>query len=122
MNNDKIWKDQNDSLIVELNCKMLKINDLKAQLQDKIIANAEMYERLNALKGKSYKSSYSSLTLDAQNLEVPFRKSTRFVRDLEGNDLLSGTRYNLYTISLRESSSPTPICFMAKTSSTQAWL
>nr|GEW71408.1 integrase, catalytic region, zinc finger, CCHC-type, peptidase aspartic, catalytic [Tanacetum cinerariifolium] len=34
-----------------------------------------------------------------------------------------GTRgSNLYTISLQESSSPTPICFMAKASPTQAWL
>ncbi|GJS97699.1 glycoside hydrolase family 3 C-terminal domain-containing protein, partial [Tanacetum coccineum] len=51
-NNDKVWKNQNDSLIAELNWKMLEINDLKAQLQDKTIANAEMRERLNKLKGK----------------------------------------------------------------------
>ncbi|GJY36074.1 retrovirus-related pol polyprotein from transposon TNT 1-94 [Tanacetum coccineum] len=57
------------------------------------------------------------------DLEVAFRKSTCFVRDLQGNDLLTGTRgYDLYTIALQESSSPTPICFMAKASPTQAWL
>ncbi|GJV43664.1 integrase, catalytic region, zinc finger, CCHC-type containing protein [Tanacetum coccineum] len=40
-----------------------------------------------------------------------------------GNDLLTGTRgFDLYTISLQETSSPTPICFMAKASLTQAWL
>nr|GFB22974.1 integrase, catalytic region, zinc finger, CCHC-type, peptidase aspartic, catalytic [Tanacetum cinerariifolium] len=34
-----------------------------------------------------------------------------------GNDLHTGTRgSDLYTIALQESSSPTPICFMAKAS------
>ncbi|GJW48942.1 retrovirus-related pol polyprotein from transposon TNT 1-94 [Tanacetum coccineum] len=51
------------------------------------------------------------------------RKSTCFVRDLQGNDLLTGSRgSDLYTISLQETTSSTPICFMAKASPTQAWL
>ncbi|GKB67966.1 retrovirus-related pol polyprotein from transposon TNT 1-94 [Tanacetum coccineum] len=57
------------------------------------------------------------------DLEVAFRKSTCFVRDLQENDLLTGNcRSNLYTISLQETSSPTLICFMEKASPTQAWL
>ncbi|GJV48582.1 hypothetical protein Tco_1438794 [Tanacetum coccineum] len=57
------------------------------------------------------------------DLEVAFTKSTCFVRDLQGNDLLMGTRASdLYKIPLQESSSPTPICFMAKALPTQAWL
>ncbi|GKG49663.1 hypothetical protein Tco_0518437, partial [Tanacetum coccineum] len=48
------------------------------------------------------------------DLEVAFRKSTCFVRDLKGNDLLTGSRRSdLYTISLQETTSSTPICFMA---------
>ncbi|GJT80671.1 retrovirus-related pol polyprotein from transposon TNT 1-94 [Tanacetum coccineum] len=40
-----------------------------------------------------------------------------------GNDLLTGNRgYDIYTISLQETTSSTPICFMAKASPTQAWL
>ncbi|GKB80720.1 retrovirus-related pol polyprotein from transposon TNT 1-94, partial [Tanacetum coccineum] len=51
------------------------------------------------------------------------RKSTCFVRDLQGNDLLTGNRgSNLYTISLQETTLSTPICFMAKALPTQAWL
>ncbi|GJZ97736.1 integrase, catalytic region, zinc finger, CCHC-type containing protein [Tanacetum coccineum] len=51
------------------------------------------------------------------------KKSTCFVRDLQGNNLFLGTRgSDLYIISLQESSSPTPLCFMAKASPTQAWL
>ncbi|GJV01153.1 retrovirus-related pol polyprotein from transposon TNT 1-94, partial [Tanacetum coccineum] len=56
-------------------------------------------------------------------LEVAFRLSACFVRDLQGNDLLTGIRgSNLYTIKLQESSSPNPICFMSKASTSQAWL
>ncbi|GJV44651.1 retrovirus-related pol polyprotein from transposon TNT 1-94 [Tanacetum coccineum] len=57
------------------------------------------------------------------DLEVAFWKSTCFVRDLQGNDLLTGNRgSDLYTISLQETTSSTPICLMAKASPTQAWL
>ncbi|GJZ26945.1 retrovirus-related pol polyprotein from transposon TNT 1-94 [Tanacetum coccineum] len=55
------------------------------------------------------------------DLEVAFRKSTCFVRDLQGNDLLTSNRgSDLYTISLQETTSSTPICCMAKASPTQA--
>ncbi|GJW83037.1 retrovirus-related pol polyprotein from transposon TNT 1-94 [Tanacetum coccineum] len=57
------------------------------------------------------------------DLEVDFRKSTCFVKDLQGNDLLTGNHgSDLYTISLQETTSSTPICLMTKASPTQAWL
>nr|GEW27040.1 putative reverse transcriptase domain-containing protein [Tanacetum cinerariifolium] len=57
------------------------------------------------------------------DLQVAFRKSTCFVRDLQGNDLLTGNYgYDLYTISLQDSTSSTSLCLMAKASPTQAWL
>nr|GEU57400.1 hypothetical protein [Tanacetum cinerariifolium] len=57
------------------------------------------------------------------DLEVAFRKSTCFVRDLQGNDLLVSNRgSDLYTISLQESTSSTPLHLMAKATPTQAWL
>nr|GEV12666.1 retrovirus-related Pol polyprotein from transposon TNT 1-94 [Tanacetum cinerariifolium] len=57
------------------------------------------------------------------DLEVAFKKSTCFVRDLQGNDLLTRNHgSDLYTISLQESTSSTPLCLMAKASPTQAWL
>nr|GEY72059.1 retrovirus-related Pol polyprotein from transposon TNT 1-94 [Tanacetum cinerariifolium] len=50
-------------------------------------------------------------------------KSTCFVRDLHGNDLLVGNcGSDLYTISLQESTSSTPLFLMAKATPTQAWL
>nr|GEU92545.1 retrovirus-related Pol polyprotein from transposon TNT 1-94 [Tanacetum cinerariifolium] len=57
------------------------------------------------------------------DLEVAFRKSTCFVRDLQGNDLLTGNcGSDIYTISLQETTSSTLICLLAKASPTQAWL
>ncbi|GJT51807.1 integrase, catalytic region, zinc finger, CCHC-type containing protein [Tanacetum coccineum] len=57
------------------------------------------------------------------DLEVTFRKSTCFVRDIQGNDLITGNLgSDLYIIFLQEITSSTPICFMAKASPTQAWL
>nr|GEY11338.1 retrovirus-related Pol polyprotein from transposon TNT 1-94 [Tanacetum cinerariifolium] len=57
------------------------------------------------------------------DLEVAFMKSTCFVRDLQGNDLLTGNRgSDLYTISLQESTPSTPLCLLAKAAPTQAWL
>nr|GEW70820.1 hypothetical protein [Tanacetum cinerariifolium] len=50
-------------------------------------------------------------------------KSTCFVKDLQGNDLLTSNHgSNLYTIYFQESTSSTPLCLMAKATPTQAWL
>nr|GFA61202.1 integrase, catalytic region, zinc finger, CCHC-type, peptidase aspartic, catalytic [Tanacetum cinerariifolium] len=57
------------------------------------------------------------------DLEVTFRKSTCFIRDLKGNDLLTGSRgTDLHSITLQNTNSPNPICLMAKATSSQAWL
>nr|GEZ14339.1 hypothetical protein [Tanacetum cinerariifolium] len=57
------------------------------------------------------------------DLEVAFQKSTCYIRDLKGNDLLLGSRgTDLYSITLQDTNSPNPICLMAKATSSQAWL
>ncbi|GJT71433.1 retrovirus-related pol polyprotein from transposon TNT 1-94 [Tanacetum coccineum] len=57
------------------------------------------------------------------DLEVAFRKSTCYIRDLKGNDLLTGSRgIDLYFITLQDTFTPNPICLMAKALSSQAWL
>nr|GEY05532.1 copia protein [Tanacetum cinerariifolium] len=54
---------------------------------------------------------------------VAFRKSTCFVRNEDGVDLLTGDRSsNLYTISLNEVASNSSTCLLAKVSSSQSWL
>nr|GEX32558.1 integrase, catalytic region, zinc finger, CCHC-type, peptidase aspartic, catalytic [Tanacetum cinerariifolium] len=53
-----------------------------------------------------------------EDLEVAFRKSTSFIRDLKGNNLLTGSRdTDLYSITLQDTNSPNPICLMAKATS-----
>nr|GEZ80144.1 hypothetical protein [Tanacetum cinerariifolium] len=57
------------------------------------------------------------------DLEVAFRRDACFVRNLEGVDLLKRDRLtNLYTINLNEMASASPICLMARASSTKSWL
>nr|GEU84399.1 retrovirus-related Pol polyprotein from transposon TNT 1-94 [Tanacetum cinerariifolium] len=54
------------------------------------------------------------------DLEVAFRRNACFVRNLEGVALLKGDRStNLYTINLHEMTSASPICLMARASSTK---
>nr|GEW10961.1 integrase, catalytic region, zinc finger, CCHC-type, peptidase aspartic, catalytic [Tanacetum cinerariifolium] len=57
------------------------------------------------------------------DLEVAFRKNTCFIRNLEGVDLLLGSRdTNLYTISLDDMLKTSPICNLSKASKTKSWL
>ncbi|GJX88933.1 retrovirus-related pol polyprotein from transposon TNT 1-94 [Tanacetum coccineum] len=54
---------------------------------------------------------------------VPKVRNENVTKKISGNDLLTGNRgTDLYTISLQETTSSTPICLMAKASPTQAWL
>ncbi|GKA32343.1 putative ribonuclease H-like domain-containing protein [Tanacetum coccineum] len=49
------------------------------------------------------------------NLEVAFRQHTCFIRNLEGVDLLTGSRgNNLYTLSLGDMMASFPICLLSK--------
>nr|GFA76415.1 integrase, catalytic region, zinc finger, CCHC-type, peptidase aspartic, catalytic [Tanacetum cinerariifolium] len=58
-----------------------------------------------------------------KGLEVAFRKSTCFVRNEDGIDLLTGDRSsNLYTIALNGVASNSSTCLLAKASSSQSWL
>ncbi|GJT27557.1 putative ribonuclease H-like domain-containing protein [Tanacetum coccineum] len=57
------------------------------------------------------------------DFKVAFWKSTCYVCDLKGNDLLTDSRGTyLYFITLQDTSSPNPIYLIAKVSSSQAWL
>ncbi|GJR62632.1 integrase, catalytic region, zinc finger, CCHC-type containing protein [Tanacetum coccineum] len=56
-----------------------------------------------------------------KGLEVAFRKSTGFVRNGDGADLLTGDRsLNLYTIALNETASNSSACLQEKASSSQS--
>ncbi|GKC18794.1 retrovirus-related pol polyprotein from transposon TNT 1-94 [Tanacetum coccineum] len=57
------------------------------------------------------------------DLEVAFRSKTCYVRNLEGDDLLTGGRKsNLYTISISDMATSSPVCLMSNATSTKSWL
>nr|GEV33150.1 retrovirus-related Pol polyprotein from transposon TNT 1-94 [Tanacetum cinerariifolium] len=57
------------------------------------------------------------------DLEVGFRSNTCYVRNLEVEDLLTGSRdSNLYTISIYEMAAASPVCLMSKVTSAKLWL
>ncbi|GKD05946.1 integrase, catalytic region, zinc finger, CCHC-type containing protein [Tanacetum coccineum] len=57
------------------------------------------------------------------DLEVAFRKHICFVRDLDGVDLIKGSRgTNLYTISVKDMMRSSPIFLLSKASKNKSWL
>nr|GEW04566.1 hypothetical protein [Tanacetum cinerariifolium] len=57
------------------------------------------------------------------NLEVAFCQHTCFIRNLKGDDLLTGSRgNNLYTLSLGDMMASSPICLLSKVAKTKSWL
>ncbi|GJW56208.1 retrovirus-related pol polyprotein from transposon TNT 1-94 [Tanacetum coccineum] len=57
------------------------------------------------------------------NLEVAFHQHTCYIQNLEGVDLLTGSRGdNLYTLSLGDMMASPPICLLSKASKTKSWL
>nr|GEX07003.1 hypothetical protein [Tanacetum cinerariifolium] len=68
-------------------------------------------------------NDFAVITGYGDGLEVNFRKSTCFVRNEDGVDLLTGDRSsNLYIIALNEVASNSLACLLAKASSSQSWL
>ncbi|GJZ18383.1 retrovirus-related pol polyprotein from transposon TNT 1-94 [Tanacetum coccineum] len=57
------------------------------------------------------------------DLEVAFRLNMCHVWNLEGDDLLMGSRdSNLYTISISKMVASSPVCLMSRVTSTKSWL
>ncbi|GKA26061.1 retrovirus-related pol polyprotein from transposon TNT 1-94 [Tanacetum coccineum] len=57
------------------------------------------------------------------DLEVAFRSNTCYVRNMEGDDFLTGAREsNLYTISISDMAASLPVCLLSKATSTKSWL
>nr|GFB56572.1 hypothetical protein [Tanacetum cinerariifolium] len=68
-------------------------------------------------------NDFAVIACYGDGLEVVFWKSTCFVRNEDGVDLLTGYHSsNLYTIALNEVASNSSTCLLAKASSSQSWL
>nr|GEU57142.1 hypothetical protein [Tanacetum cinerariifolium] len=87
-----------------------------------LVQRAVTIKRVYYVEGLNHNLFSVGQLCDA-DLEVAFRKSTCFIRDLKGNDLLTGSLgMDLYSITLQDTNCPNPICLMAKETSSQAWL
>ncbi|GKA11317.1 retrovirus-related pol polyprotein from transposon TNT 1-94 [Tanacetum coccineum] len=57
------------------------------------------------------------------DLEIAFKKYSYFVRDMNGVDLLKGSRStNLYMISIDDMMKSSPVCLLSKASKIKSWL
>ncbi|GJT79781.1 integrase, catalytic region, zinc finger, CCHC-type containing protein [Tanacetum coccineum] len=57
------------------------------------------------------------------DLEVAFRKHSCYIRDVDGVELLKGSRgSNLYTIYVEDIMKSSPICLLSKASKNKSWL
>ncbi|GJX30205.1 integrase, catalytic region, zinc finger, CCHC-type containing protein [Tanacetum coccineum] len=109
--------------IVDSGCLKHMAGNLKLLVNfvEKFLGNVTI-KRVYYVKGLNHNLFSVGQFCDA-DLEVAFQKSTCYVRDLKGNDLLTGScGPDLYSITLQETTSPNPICLMAKATSSQAWL
>nr|GEV16919.1 retrovirus-related Pol polyprotein from transposon TNT 1-94 [Tanacetum cinerariifolium] len=87
-----------------------------------LVQGAVTIKRVYYVKGLNHNLFSVSQLCDA-DLEVAIQKSTCYILDLKGNDLLAGSRgTDLYSITLQDTSSPNQICLTAKATSSQAWL
>nr|GEX27372.1 retrovirus-related Pol polyprotein from transposon TNT 1-94 [Tanacetum cinerariifolium]GEX27523.1 retrovirus-related Pol polyprotein from transposon TNT 1-94 [Tanacetum cinerariifolium] len=73
-----------------------------------------------------FKNDQISLILGYGDLvqgNITIKKSTCYIRDLKGNDLLTSSHGTyIYSITLQDTSTPNPIYLMAKALSSHAWL
>nr|GEW22259.1 integrase, catalytic region, zinc finger, CCHC-type, peptidase aspartic, catalytic [Tanacetum cinerariifolium] len=81
-----------------------------------------MISRVYYVEGLGHNLFFVGQSCDS-NLKVAFRQHTCFIRNLEGKDLLTGSRgNNLYTLSIRDMMASSPICLLSKASKTKSWL
>ncbi|GJU07145.1 retrovirus-related pol polyprotein from transposon TNT 1-94 [Tanacetum coccineum] len=112
---------KNDNVIAS---GIFRINPFKASRVDNVMPNDPLSKFVYGLFVEGLVHNLFSVgQFCDSDLEVAFRRNTCFVRNLEGVDLLKGNRStNLYTINLHEMASASPICLMARATSTKSWL
>ncbi|GJX80861.1 retrovirus-related pol polyprotein from transposon TNT 1-94 [Tanacetum coccineum] len=107
-----------------LNCKVRFRNDHIARIigySDYQMGNITI-SRVYYVEGLRYNLFFVGQFCKADS-EVAFQKNNCFIRNLEGVDLLLGSRdINLYTISRDDMLKTSLICLLSKASNTKSWL
>nr|GEX21861.1 retrovirus-related Pol polyprotein from transposon TNT 1-94 [Tanacetum cinerariifolium] len=127
-----VWNEKASNVFRKEREQCIKIQDLNAQLQDKNIAISELKKLIKKGRGKSMDTKFDKPSVTrsgpkanvSEGLSKPVTaQNLPQTAGQAGNDLLTGNHgSDLYTISLQESTSSTPLCLLAKASPTQAWL
>nr|GFB10840.1 integrase, catalytic region, zinc finger, CCHC-type, peptidase aspartic, catalytic [Tanacetum cinerariifolium] len=116
-----------------LNAKTLNVNYVSAMYDKCVLIDkhamcvlnsvAKPIMRTVASESNKKPRNFTRKLYESVSKTCSWWKSTCFIRDLKGNDLLTGSRgTDFYSITLQDSNCPNPICIMAKASSSQAWL
>ncbi|GJU37074.1 retrovirus-related pol polyprotein from transposon TNT 1-94 [Tanacetum coccineum] len=94
---------------------------LKAQeLHGKV--HRDMISRVYYMEGLGHNLFFVGKFCDS-DLEIAFRKHSCFARDMNGVDLLKGSRStNLYMISIDDMMKASPVCLLSKASKIKSWL
>nr|GEV51006.1 hypothetical protein [Tanacetum cinerariifolium] len=102
-------------------CVLAYINFVNASLKSKSIMGYRDYKIRNVMISRVYfveglgYNLFSVGQFYDSDLEVTFRQHTCFIRNLDGVDLLTGSRgNNLYTLSLQDMMASSPICLLSK--------
>nr|GFA29069.1 integrase, catalytic region, zinc finger, CCHC-type, peptidase aspartic, catalytic [Tanacetum cinerariifolium] len=115
----KLYKTREDK---ELD-KVIALENKVKVLDNIVYKTSQSVQTMNMLNNKCRMSFAKPEFLKKARRANHRLKSTCIIRDLKGNDLLTGSRgTDLYSIILQDTNSPNPICLMAKATSSQAWL
>ncbi|GJR48972.1 integrase, catalytic region, zinc finger, CCHC-type containing protein [Tanacetum coccineum] len=104
------------------NCPKPRVRDSKYFMEQMLLAKQDEARVLIVLAGLGHNLFSVGQFCDG-DLEVAFHSKTCYVRNLEGDDLLTGGREsNLYTISISDMAASSPVCLMSKATLTKSWL
>ncbi|GJV28301.1 hypothetical protein Tco_1384749 [Tanacetum coccineum] len=120
---------KNEMVDKDDSCARVYLNDVNDRVKSKSVKSVKS----NKKESRTYRTlvpglrllqAYDRAALSSHQLylEVAFQKHTCFVQNLEGVDLISGSRdTNLYTISLDDMLKSSLICLLSKASKTKSW-
>nr|GEZ16755.1 hypothetical protein [Tanacetum cinerariifolium] len=112
-------KTDSQEVISNVACVMWSPTGTLFNQEDKIVDSSESKSKSACSDGDN---ACTSNTMEPKIKQFP-NSTSLLDRNLEGVDLLKGDRStNLYTINLHEMASASPICLMARASSTKSWL
>ncbi|GKC22912.1 retrovirus-related pol polyprotein from transposon TNT 1-94, partial [Tanacetum coccineum] len=113
---------------VEKDIDEIETINIELEHREKVLVITSLNNDLRKFKGIYIVDNAAQMSNDTTTTPgiykyVAFRQHTCFIRNLEGVDLLIGSRgNNLYTLSLRDITASSPICLLSKASKTKSWL